>query len=222
MLTPAQYLTSAATLLIAGAFADAIGARTVNLVGCFFLSLFMVANGIAQTGTQLIAFRAVQGVASSLVVPTAISILSTSIETGRRRNMAFASLGLALLLGFSAGLVLGGVFVSGPGWRVGFYIAAALGAIFSVMGIWTLPEGVRQDTEMPLRARITKEIDWVGAGIASAALALFSYVLAYVSDSLSINIRRRNSTDVSTAPCRPKQRTSLKPSPSPSLPSASS
>ena len=174
----AYYLASGATLLLAGAYADAIGARVVNLVGCLFLAIFMMANGVAQTGIQLIMFRAMQGVASSLVVPTAISIVSTSVETGRRRNLAFASLGLAMPLGFSAGLVLGGVFVNGPGWRVGYYIAAALSSALFVVGFWALPKGIKQEGNAPLRTKLTKEIDWVGAGIASTALALFSYVLA--------------------------------------------
>lgn len=174
----AYYLTSGATLLIAGSFADAIGARTINLIGCFFLAVFMVANGVAQTGVQLIVFRAMTGIASSMVVPSAISIVSTSVESGRRRNLAFASLGLAMPLGFSAGLVLGGVFVSGPGWRVGYYSAAALSAVFFAMGFWSLPKGVREDSGTPLKTRLVKEIDWAGAGIASTALALFSYVLA--------------------------------------------
>lgn len=180
LLWPASafYLTSGATLLIAGAFADAIGARSVCLTGCLFLTIFFVANSVADTGIQLIVFRAMQGIASSLVVPTAISIVSTSVETGRRRNLSFASLGLAMPLGFSAGLVLGGVFVSGPGWRVGYYIAAALSAIFFIMGFWSLPKGIREDNHTPLKTKLIKEIDWVGAGIASTALALFSYVLA--------------------------------------------
>jgi MFS family permease len=176
----AFYLASGATLLLAGAFADAIGARTVNLAGCLFLSIFMLANALAQTGIQLIVFRALQGMASSLVVPTAIAIISTSIETGQRRNLAFATLGLAMPLGFSAGLVLGGVFVSGPGWRVGYYIAAAVSLLFFFIGIWSLPKGIKQHEGKPLRTRITKEIDWVGAGMASTSLALFSYVLACV------------------------------------------
>lgn len=179
----AYYLTNGATLLIAGAVADAIGARTVNLTGCLFLAVFALAHALAQTGLQLILFRAMQGVASSLVVPTAISIVSTSVETGQRRNLAFATLGLSMPLGFSAGLVLGGVFVSGPGWRVGYYMAAALSVAFFVLGIWALPKGVRPEGEASIRTKLTKEVDWVGAGIASTALALFSYVLACVLHS---------------------------------------
>lgn len=76
-------------------------------------------------------------------------------------------------LGFSAGLVSGGVFINGPGWRVAYYIAAGLGAVFFVMAIWALPKGVKQDTEVPIRMRLVREIDWVGAGIASTALACF-------------------------------------------------
>ena len=174
----AFYLATGATLLIAGALADAIGAKTINLAGCFFLTIFFAANSVAQTGLQLIIFRAMQGLASSLVVPSAIAIISTSIESGRRRNIGFATLGLSMVLGFSFGLVLGGLLVSGPGWRIGYYIAAASSAAIFVMGLWALPKGVKSESETSMRQKLTKEIDWVGAGIASTSLALFSYVLA--------------------------------------------
>lgn len=67
------------------------------------------------------------------------------------------------------------------GWRAGFYISGAA-ILVAAGGSWfTLPkienEGERLRIVDYLK-RMGKEIDWVGATIASAGLALLSYVLA--------------------------------------------
>jgi MFS family permease len=174
----AFFLTSGTCLLLAGTLADVIGARSVNLTGCFFVAVFALAQGFAQTGIQLIVFRAMQGIALALTFPSSVSIISTSVESGRRRNIGFASLGLAQPLGFSFGLVLGGLLVNGLGWRYGFYIAGSVSFLLFAVGIWALPAGVKSVHEISVWARLKSEVDWVGALVASTALALLSYVLA--------------------------------------------
>lgn len=52
------YLTSCSTLLLAGSLADVIGARTCNLIGCFFLAAFVLACGMAETGIQYVKKQA--------------------------------------------------------------------------------------------------------------------------------------------------------------------
>ena len=173
-------LTSGSLLLLAGSFADVVGSRSVNLTGCFFIALFTLLSGWSRSGIELIMFRALQGVASALAFPSAISIISSSVESGRRRNIGFACLGLAMPLGFSFGLVLGGVFITGIGWRVGFYIGGGAGFLLFFVGIWSLPTSVKAESRIPgsMWKRLAAEIDWTGAGLASTCLALFSYVLA--------------------------------------------
>ncbi|TKA53277.1 hypothetical protein B0A55_13396, partial [Friedmanniomyces simplex] len=111
------FLTSGACLLMAGAVSDVLGPRAINLVGCLLLACFMLASGLARTGIELIMFRAMQGIASALVMPSSMSIVSTSVENGRPRNIGFACVGMSQPLGFSFGLVLGGLFVKTVGWR---------------------------------------------------------------------------------------------------------
>ena len=88
-------LTSGTCLLLAGTVADVLGPRRVNLVGCFLLAVFILSCGLARDGIELIMFRAMQGIAGALVVPSSISIVSTAVESGRSRNLGFACLGLA-------------------------------------------------------------------------------------------------------------------------------
>ena len=171
-------LTSGACLLLAGAVADVIGTKRVNLTGCFFIALFMMVSGFSQTGIQLIMFRAMQGIGGALALPSSMSIISKTIESGKPRNIAFACLGLAMPLGFSFGLVLAGVFIAGPGWRVGFYVGAAASFLLFAIGIWALPPDVELQPRTSIRKRLAAEIDWLGAGIACTFIAVFSYVLA--------------------------------------------
>lgn len=78
-------------------------------------------------------------------------------------------------IGYSLGITLGGIFAGTIGWRWGFYIAAILNAAVFGFAIWALP---KPDEGKISWQRIKSDIDWVGAMIASASLALLSYVFA--------------------------------------------
>ncbi|KAI1245072.1 hypothetical protein MGN70_011960 [Eutypa lata] len=177
-------LTSGCSLLIAGAIADVIGSRPVYLVGCFLLTGFVLGSGLSQTATQLIVFRGGQGVAVSMCLPTAMSLLSAYLPRGKRRNIGFAFFSAGQPLGYSIGLLLGGFFVDSIGWRYGWYLSACVAFAVLTIGVLGLPKRPGGVGSGRLR-RILFGIDWVGAVLASASLAMFSYVLAVVSSSTS-------------------------------------
>lgn len=176
--TAAFSLTSGTCLLVAGTVADVVGPRPVNLLGCLILSIFITACGLPKTGIELILFRAMEGIASALAVPSAVSIISTSVESGRPRNIGFACLGVGMTLGFSLGIVLAGVFEKTLNWRAGFYVGGAACFLLFLVGIFALPPTPRSHSDQRILKRLTKEIDWIGAIEASGSLAMFSYVLS--------------------------------------------
>ena len=145
------------------------------LAGCFLLACFVLACGLARTGIELIMFRAMQGIAVALCLPTSVGILTNAIPSGKRRNVGFSCMGLAQPLGFALGLVLGGVIVDTIGWRAGWYMCAGAVMLCLVVGIWTIPAD--STMQPPTLGRLKTDIDWTGAIIATACLALFSYVL---------------------------------------------
>ena len=169
-------LTSGSCLLLAGSVADVIGSRVVNLTGTFLTGCFIIASGFARTGIELIMFRAMQGIALALCLPTSTGILSTAIASGARRNIAFSCLGAGQAVGFGVGLVLSGIFSDTVGWRAGWYMSGALTLALFVVGVWALP--VDKLPEKPIFRGLAKRIDWVGAALASGCLAMLSYVLA--------------------------------------------
>jgi hypothetical protein len=127
-----------------------------------------------------------QGIASALVVPSSISIVSTAVESGKPRNLGFASLGLAMPMGFALGLVLGGVFVSSSlTWRAGYYIGGGIAFVLWLVGIRALPAVATEPSRASALKRLASEIDWVGATLASASLATFSCVLAMLSSDVA-------------------------------------
>ncbi|RYP14276.1 hypothetical protein DL765_006487 [Monosporascus sp. GIB2] len=169
-------LTSGCSLMIAGAIADVVGSRVVYLVGCFLLTGFILGSGLAETSTQLIAFRGGQGVAVSMCLPTAMSLLSLHLPKGKRRNVGFAFVGAGQPLGYSVGLFLGGFFVDSIGWKYGWYLSACVAFVVFLVGIFGLPKentgAVREDK----MRKLVFGIDWVGAILASASLAMLSVI----------------------------------------------
>jgi MFS family permease len=178
-------LTAGSSLLVAGAVADVVGARSVDLVGCILLGVFTLACGFSQTGIQLVMFRAFQGIAVAIHLPCSVSLVTHSVPSGKARNIGFACLGLSMPLGFSVGLVLGGILVDTIGWRVGYYTTGGFMLLQAVAGFKILPRGTQSRNIM---SKLWNEIDWSGAMIASTGLAMFSYVLAILSAD-SKNIR---------------------------------
>jgi MFS family permease len=172
-------LTCGSMLLMAGSIADVVGARRVELMGCFALGGFILACGVAETGVQLTLFRAFQGVAMAMHLPAAVSIATRTVPKGKGRNMAFAALGFARDIGYSVGLVLSGVLIQTSGWRLNFYLAGGGMLIISFLSIWSLPSEDREtSTSEGMLRKICEKIDWAGGIIISGGLALLAYALA--------------------------------------------
>jgi MFS family permease len=169
-------LTSGSCLLVAGSVADVVGNRNINLIGCFLVGCFILASGLARTGTELIMFRALQGIAVSLCLPTSVSIVAGITTSGRQRNIAFSCLGMVQPTGFSVGLVLGGVLLDTVGWRLGWFLCGGITFALFLISLWALP--IDRISESAIFTRLRKEVDWVGAALSSGCLALLSYVLA--------------------------------------------
>lgn len=172
-------LVSGSLLLVAGSVADVVGSRPVNQVGNLLLGCFNLGCGLARTGEELIAFRALVGLAMALYLPSSVGILTKAIPNGRMRNIGLACSGVAQSMGFAVGLVLGGVLIQTVGWRVGYYLCGSGQLALCMSSFWVLPKASTSTDSYKVQwQKLKSEIDWVGAGIASTSLAMLAYVLA--------------------------------------------
>lgn len=133
-----------------------------------------IATAFAPNDTAFIIFVALLGLGAAANTPAGIRLLTTHFAPGPRRNQAFGVLGAGQPIGFILGLVLGGILTqSRATWRAIFYFQAGLGVFFTVLGWLALGE------EKPEK-KYTKGLDWGGALLSSAGVALLTYSLAYV------------------------------------------
>ena len=165
----AYMLTFGALLLLGGRLADLLGRRRLFLGGLVFFTLASLLCGLAPSGAALIAFRAVQGLGAAAMTPAALSTLMTTFAEGPDRNKAIGAWGAVGGLGATAGWVIGGPLVDGPGWQWVFYLNVPLGIALLVLAGRLLPES--RD------ASVARSFDPAGALTVTAALALLMYAL---------------------------------------------
>jgi EmrB/QacA subfamily drug resistance transporter len=170
----AYALTFAGLLLLGGRAADLLGRRRVFMVGLLLFTAASLLCGLAWSPGALIGARALQGIGAAIMTPTALSIISTTFE-GPERNKALAIWGMNGAFGATAGYLIGGLLVDGPGWEWIFFINVPVGLIALALCPVLLGES-RATT-----AR--RSYDPVGALTITGALVLLVYALVEAPDA---------------------------------------
>jgi EmrB/QacA subfamily drug resistance transporter len=162
-------LGSTAAVPIFGKLSDLYGRKWFYVGG---LLLFMFASalcGLAQSMTQLIAFRGLQGVAGGILAANAFAIIGDIFpprERGKWQGVMGSVFGLASVIGPA----LGGWLTDGPGWRWVFYVNLPVGFLAVAVLLVGLPA---------IRPHQPGPIDWLGAftiiGATVSLLLAFSW-----------------------------------------------
>lgn len=126
----AYTLTFAVLLLSAGVLADRLGARRVYLGGFALFALSSAACGLAGDVAQLVAARAVQGIAAAMMVPSSLTLLNHSTQhEPSLRAKAVGAWTAAGGVSIAAGPVVGALLLEWLGWRSIFAVNVPLCAI---------------------------------------------------------------------------------------------
>lgn len=125
----AYTLVIACLLMFSGSLADRFGRRRVFQTGLAFFSLGSLLCSLAPSLGALVAFRAFQAVGGSMLNPVAMSIIATTFTEPAARARAVGAWGAVAGLSLAGGPVLGGLLVSGLGWRSIFWINVPIGAL---------------------------------------------------------------------------------------------
>jgi len=111
--TSLQWIVTAYTLafggflLLGGRAADLFGRRRLFIIGTIVFGVASLLDGLAQSGTMLIALRAAQGLAAAFMSPAALSIVLVTYREGHERNTALSVWGAVASGGAAAGVLLG-------------------------------------------------------------------------------------------------------------------
>ena len=154
----AYVLPFGAHLLLGGRLGDSFGRRRVFLLGVLGFLLASLGAGLAPTFGWLVAARAVQGVAAALMSPTALALVTTTFADPRERTRALGVWGAVAGAGGAAGVVLGGVLTTTPGWPWVFFINIPVAVVVLAGLPLTLPRdrsGRRASLDLPGAATVT-------------------------------------------------------------------
>jgi len=115
------YLVVAAVCIVPGGLAaDRFGALPASIFGMALLAIATCIIGAAGGQTELLAGRALQGLAAAFAVPSTLAAVGTG-ATAERRSRAIAAWSGFLMLGFSIGPLVGGALTHFLGWRMIFW-----------------------------------------------------------------------------------------------------
>src|SRR5580698_2848412 len=136
----AYTLVIACLLMLSGYLADRFGRRRVFQTGLAIFSLGSLLCGLAPGLGWLVAFRGLQAVGWSMLNPVAMSIIANTFTDPKERGKAMGVWGSVFGLSLALGPVLGGLLVSGIGWRSIFWINVPIGVAVIVLTQMFVPE----------------------------------------------------------------------------------
>src|SRR6058998_1936079 len=148
----AYLLATTVTVPLYGKLGDVYGRRPLFLIAiCIFL-LGSALCGAAQTMTQLVVFRAVQGLGAGGLFPLALAVIGNIVpprDRGRYQGLIGAVFAAASIIGPA----VGGFIVDNTSWRWIFYVNLPVGGLALLVIALTMPKRRRAD-------RHEHSIDW--------------------------------------------------------------
>ncbi|MGZ4537167.1 MAG: MFS transporter [Nocardioidaceae bacterium] len=153
-------------LLLGGRAADMLGRRRLFLAGITVFTFASLMAGLAWSEPSLIAARAFQGLGAAIIMPAALSILSTTFTEGRERNVALGAWGAVGGFGAVAGVLLGGVLTDALSWQWIFFVNVPVG----VVGFSLAPLLLQESRDARVR-----RFDLPGAVLVTSGLSTLVY-----------------------------------------------
>jgi EmrB/QacA subfamily drug resistance transporter len=165
----AYLLASTVVSPVYGKLGDVYGRKRILQTAIVIFLAGSALCGVAQTMTQLIVFRGIQGLGGGGLMVTAMAIVGDLVaprDRGRYQGLFGAAFGVSTV----AGPLLGGFFVDNLTWRWIFYVNLPIGILaVAVIG------AVFQSRETSKRRH---QIDYLGALVLTGAL---SAIVLYTS-----------------------------------------
>src|SRR3984885_979157 len=165
----AYALAFGSLLLLGGKVSSLAGRKVTFLTGLIGFAAASAVGGAATSFGMLVAARACQGAFGAFMVPSALSLLTTTFGGAKDRGRAFGVFGAIAGAGGAIGLLLGGVLTEYLSWRWCLYV----NVIFSVVAVAAAFRLLSRDRRDP-----SVHLDIPGTVLVVAGLVAFVYGLA--------------------------------------------
>jgi len=176
-------LPSGGFLLLFGRIADQAGRRRIFVTGLALFTAASVLATVAWSPAVFLAGRALQGLGAAAIVPSGMALLTTTFKEGPQRDRALGIMGSLMALGFTFGMVLGGVLTETLTWRSTMALNVVMGLLVLVGAPLLLTESrneVRGRIDVPGAVTVTGGLSTAaqsGFGAAPVIATLVAAVL---------------------------------------------
>jgi DHA2 family multidrug resistance protein len=154
---------------LTGWLSDVFSPRRYLLANAALFLVFSIACAWAWDLSSLIIFRALQGFAGGVLIPTAFNLVLKLLPPAKR-GVGFALFGMTATFAPAIGPTIGGWLTDNYGWPAIFYLNLVPGALLIVAVAWGLVP------EKP-KIHLLRDGDWLG--IASMAIGLGSLIIFF-------------------------------------------
>jgi EmrB/QacA subfamily drug resistance transporter len=168
----AYTLAFGSLLLLGGRLADLLGRKVTFLVGLLGFAGVSAIGGASVNFVMLVTARACQGAFAALLVPSALSLLTTTFTEPKDRGKAFGVYGAIAAAGGAVGLLLGGVLTEYLSWRWTLYVNLIFAGVAFVGGLLLLerhPSPVKPRLDIPGAMLVSSGVFCLVYGFSNAA-----------------------------------------------------
>jgi len=155
-------------LVIGGKLCDTIGRKNIFLAGAGLFLCTSLGAGVSGSFIMLTAFRALQGLAAALVMPSALSIITNTFTEPAERNRSISIFSSFAAIGSGCGLALGGIVATYLGWRWIFFINVPVISMALVLAYKYINKDVINKQPFP---------DIISSLLLTLVIVLLSYVV---------------------------------------------
>ena len=168
-----SYLVSNAVVLpISGWASDLMGRKRFYMLCVALFGASSLLCGLAPTLPLLIFFRVLQGVGGGGLAPSEQAILADTFEP-RKRGVAFAVYGMAVVLAPAIGPTLGGWITDNYNWRWIFFINVPV----ALLSLFLTQRLVEDPPDLAQRRNSGIKIDYIGLALIGVGLGSLQVVL---------------------------------------------
>ncbi len=169
----AYTLAFGSLLLLGGRLADLIGRKVTFLIGLIGFAGVSAIGGASVNFAMLTTARACQGAFAAILVPSALSLLTTTFTEPKDRGRAFGVYGAIAAAGGAVGLLLGGALTEYLSWRWTLYINLVFAGTAFIGGAMLLerqPSRVKPQLDIPGVLLVSSGLFFLVYGFSNAAI----------------------------------------------------
>ena len=166
--TLAYIMGNVGVLFTLGGISDKVGRGRILILGLIINTALLGVQALSQNVYQLVAARFLQGIGTSMLHATTVSLIAAAFPEGERGRALGTMSGLTSI-GMVIGPIFGGIVLDTLNWQAIFYLRIPIAASGLLFAWLFLERGVPRPGKLNL--------DWLGAlllfsGLASVLLAV--------------------------------------------------